>query len=129
MVGRRFIVLKSTFTYAIYISTTAEILWKTLLEGEFTRGYWGAENGSARLQGSECGRHRVDSTRAKVVLGEIIEATAPHRLIIARADPTGTGKGKRHSRVTFDVEPLGRVVRLTITHDEKSGPAAGRKVI
>ena len=35
---------KTQFTYVTYIATTAETLWKALLDGEFTRQYWGHEN-------------------------------------------------------------------------------------
>jgi uncharacterized protein YndB with AHSA1/START domain len=112
---------KSKFTYAIDIATTAETLWKALLEGEFTRRYWGYENSSDWQEGSEYGRRRADATRAKVVLGEVIEASAPHRLVIARADSRDNGKRKLYSRVTFEVESLGNGVQLTITHDVEAG--------
>jgi uncharacterized protein YndB with AHSA1/START domain len=30
-------VAKSTFVYVVYIAATAEMVWKALLDGEFTR--------------------------------------------------------------------------------------------
>jgi uncharacterized protein YndB with AHSA1/START domain len=111
-------VSKSKFTYVTYIATTAETLWKALLDGEFTRQYWGKENVSDWQPGSEWEHRRADATRAVVVLGEVLAASAPNRLVITWADPRDRGKTERHSRVTFDIDTIGDMVRLTVTHDE-----------
>jgi hypothetical protein len=62
-------VSKSKFSYETYVATAVETLWKALLEGEFTRQYWGHENISDWKEGSEWEHRRADSTRALVVLG------------------------------------------------------------
>jgi uncharacterized protein YndB with AHSA1/START domain len=111
-------VSKSKFTYVTYIATTAETLWKALLDGEFTRQYWGKENVSDWQPGSEWEHRRADATRAVVILGEVVAASAPNRLVITWADPRDRGKTERHSRVTFDIDTIGDMVRLTVTHDE-----------
>jgi uncharacterized protein YndB with AHSA1/START domain len=43
---------KSIFGYVIYIAATPGAVWKALLDGEFTRQYWGGDNGNtgARTQ-------------------------------------------------------------------------------
>jgi uncharacterized protein YndB with AHSA1/START domain len=120
---------KSKFSYETYIATTAEMLWKALLEGEFTRQYWGHENISDWREGSEWEHRRADKTRALVVLGEVLEAKPPNRLVISWADPQHRGTKAHHSRVTFELEPIGNMVRLTVTHDElEPGSEMERKV-
>jgi uncharacterized protein YndB with AHSA1/START domain len=109
---------KSKFTYVTYIATTAERLWKALLDGEFTRQYWGHENVSDWQEGSEWEHRRGDASGATVVLGQVIAAHAPKHLVITWAEPRDRGNKERHSRVTFDIETLGDMVRLTVTHDE-----------
>jgi uncharacterized protein YndB with AHSA1/START domain len=109
---------KAKFTYVTYIATTPETLWKALLDGEFTRQYWGHENVSDWQPGSEWEHRRTDATRAVVVLGEILAASAPHHLIITWADPADKAKKSRHSRVTFQIETVGEMVRLTVTHED-----------
>ena len=120
---------KSKFTYETYIATTAEALWKALLDGEFTRQYWGHENVSDWRPGSEWEHQRADATRAVVVLGEVVAASAPNRLVITWADPGDRGKKERHSRVTFNIETVGDMVRLTVTHEDlEQGSEMERKV-
>ena len=108
---------KSKFTYETYIATTPELLWKALLDGEFTRQYWAHENVSDWQPGSEWEHRRAD-TRAVVILGEVLEASPPNHLVITWADPNDRGKKERHSRVTFDIQPVGNMVRLTVTHED-----------
>jgi uncharacterized protein YndB with AHSA1/START domain len=120
---------KSKFSYETYIATTVEMLWKALLDGEFTRQYWGHENISDWQAGSAWEHRRADNTRALVVLGEVLEATPPNRLVISWADPQHRETKARHSRVTFELEPIASMVRLTVTHDElEPGSEMERKV-
>jgi uncharacterized protein YndB with AHSA1/START domain len=120
---------KSKFTYVTYIATTAETLWKALLDGEFTRQYWGHENVSDWEPGSEWEHRRADAARTVVILGEVMAASAPSRLVITWADPRERGKKERHSRVTFDIETIGDMVRLTVTHEDlETGSEMERKV-
>ncbi|HJZ73532.1 MAG TPA: SRPBCC family protein [Vicinamibacterales bacterium] len=101
-----------------YIAASAETVWKALLDGEFTRQYWGHENVSDWTPGASWEHRRTDGARTASILGEVIEARAPRRLVITWADPANRAHKDRHSRVTFDIEPLSGMVRLTVTHDE-----------
>jgi uncharacterized protein YndB with AHSA1/START domain len=117
------------FVYVIYIAATAEMVWKALLDGEFTRQYWGAENLSDWQPGSTWEHRRSDATRSVLVLGEVLEAVAPHRLVLTWADPENKRDKARHSRVSFDIEAVGDMIRLTVTHDElEAGSEMQRKV-
>jgi uncharacterized protein YndB with AHSA1/START domain len=117
------------FVYVIYIAATAEMVWKALLDGEFTRQYWGAENLSDWQPGSTWEHRRSDATRSVLVLGEVLEAVAPHRLVLTWADPENKRDKARHSRVSFDIEAVGDMIRLTVTHDRlDAGSDMERKV-
>jgi uncharacterized protein YndB with AHSA1/START domain len=109
---------KSTFVYVIYIAAKPETVWKALLDGEFTRQYWGHENVSEWRPGSPWEHRRADETRSVVILGEVLEARPPHRLVITWAEPADRSRRDRHSRVTFEIETVADMTRLTVTHDE-----------
>ncbi len=109
---------KSSFVYVIYIAAKPEIVWKALLDGEFTRQYWGHENVSDWKPGSGWEHRRGDAKGPVVLLGEVLEARAPRRLVITWADPRDKASKERHSRVTFEIETVADMVRLTVTHDE-----------
>jgi len=122
-------VAKSTFGYVIYIASTADTVWKALLEGEFTRQYWGHDNVSDWQPGSAWEHRRANASRSVVLLGEVLEATPPRHLVITWANPEDRDNKARHSRVSFDIEPVGDMVRLTVTHDQlESGSDMQRKV-
>jgi uncharacterized protein YndB with AHSA1/START domain len=117
---------KAKFVYVTYIASDPETVWKALLDGEFTRQYWGYENESDWKPGSAWEHRRADATRSLVVLGEVLAASAPNHLVITWADPHDKRKKAHHSRVTFDIETVGEMVRLTVTHDQL---AAGSEML
>ncbi|MGO9446373.1 MAG: SRPBCC family protein [Thiobacillaceae bacterium] len=120
---------KSTFVYVTYIATQAETLWKALLDGEFTRQYWGHENVSDWKPGSPWRHQRADAAHTVVLLGEVLEADAPRRLVITWGVPPDRAGKDGPSRVTFQIEPVADMVRLTVTHDElKAGSEMQRKI-
>jgi Uncharacterized conserved protein len=108
---------KSRFVYEIYIASSAEIVWKALLDGEFTRQYWAHDNVSDWKPGSTWQHRRVDGGSV-TILGEVLEASPPNRLVVTWADPSDRMERARRSRVTFDIQPVADMVRLTITHDD-----------
>jgi uncharacterized protein YndB with AHSA1/START domain len=109
---------KSRFVYAIYIAASAETVWQALLDGEFTRQYWGHENVSDWAPGSRWEHRRADGDRQVEILGEVLEASPPNRLVITWVEPSDRAHDDRRSRVTFEIEPVAEMVRLTITHDD-----------
>jgi uncharacterized protein YndB with AHSA1/START domain len=120
---------KSTFVYVTYIAAAPELVWKALLDGEFTRQYWGHENVSDWEPGSAWEHRRDDAHGPVVLLGSVLEAEAPKRLVITWADPNDRDRPSRHSRVSCEIEPIGGMVRLTVTHDDlEAGSEMQRKI-
>jgi len=106
----------SRFVYEIYIAADEQTVWKALLDGEFTRQYWAHENVSDWTPGSPWEHRRAD-TGAVTILGEVLEASPPTRLVMTWVDPSDRQKARR-SRVTFEIQRVADMVRLTITHDD-----------
>jgi uncharacterized protein YndB with AHSA1/START domain len=104
------------------------MVWKALLDGEFTRQYWEHENVSRWTPGSPWEHRRADSGKI-TMLGEVLEASPPNRLVITWAEPADRLDRNRHSRVTFEIQPVADMVRVTITHDDlEPGSDMERKI-
>lgn len=108
---------KEKFVYVTYIRTTPEKVSAALTQPEITRQYWGLENVSDWKAGSPWKHQDRDGKRVEMT-GEVIESAPPRRLIITWAFPADAGDKAKHSRVTFDIDPVEDMVRLTVTHDE-----------
>ncbi len=106
---------KEKFLYVTYIRSTKEKVWDALINPQVTQLYWRHHNVSDWKQGSVWNHQRCDGSNMIDITGKVIETSPPHRLIISWADPKDTS---RLSRVTFDIEPVGDDVKLTVTHDE-----------
>jgi uncharacterized protein YndB with AHSA1/START domain len=108
---------KPQFVHVTYISTTPEKLWNELIDAEMTKKYWQHENISDWKPGSKWEHRSFDKERTLKVVGKVIESSPPRRLVLPRAFPTDEAREEKHTRVTFEIEPPGDVVRLTVTHD------------
>jgi uncharacterized protein YndB with AHSA1/START domain len=117
------------FVYVTYIATTPEKLWEALLQGELTRQYWGHENVSSTdwKPGSKWQHVAADARRTVKLVGEVLENVPRKRLVLTWADPVAAADKARHSRVAMDIETVGDMVRLTITHDQLS-PEMRKKI-
>ncbi len=111
-----------SFVYVTYIATTPEKLWEALLEGQLTRQYWGHENISdANWEKGSKWRHVAADTRRTVrLVGEVLENVPQKRLVLSWVEPAQIAEKAMHSRVAMDIETVGDMVRLTITHDQLS---------
>ena len=105
------------FVYAIYIRGTLEQVWNGLLDARFTRQYWAHENVSDWKRGSRWEHRRTDADRTLDLVGEVIESNPPRRLVLTWAEPADQANRAKHSRVTFELEAIDDMVRLTITHE------------
>jgi uncharacterized protein YndB with AHSA1/START domain len=118
---------KNEFVYVTFIRTTPEKLWTAITKPEFTRQYWGGgENVSNWRKGSEWKHLGDDEKRSVRVIGEVVESIPPKRLVLTWADPADKSD---QSRVTFEIEAIEDMVRLSIIHGEfKTGSVMAGKV-
>ena len=105
------------FVYVTYIATTPQALWQALTDGAFTRRYWfGTTVESDWAVGS---RVTFRSDGELHDSGEVLEYEPYRRLSYTwRVEFHEVFRHERPSRVTFELEPVGAEVKLTVTHDE-----------
>jgi len=115
-------VRKPEFIYVTYIETTPEKLWEALTDSRFTRQYWfDTEVRSDWKVGSPFALVMGGKTTDT---GEILEADRPRRL-------SYTFKHELHedmrqegaTKVVFTIEPFGKLVKLTVTHEGFGAPS------
>jgi uncharacterized protein YndB with AHSA1/START domain len=106
------------FVYVTYIATTPQKVWKALLEGELTRQYWKHENVSDWKPGSKWELVADDGKRTVKHVGKVLECVPDKRLVLTWGDVADAADAARHSRMAIDIETVGEMVRLTVTHDE-----------
>lgn len=109
---------RTDFVYVTYIATTPEKLWNALLDPKMTAQYWQHENVSDWKPRSKWEHRAVDGERTLRLVGKVVESSPPRRLVLTWAFPEDENREERHTRVTFEIEPVGEVVRLTVRHDE-----------
>ncbi|MFC0106903.1 ArsR/SmtB family transcription factor [Kibdelosporangium aridum] len=110
---------KPSFVYVTYIESTPEKVWQAITDPELSLQYWGHSNVSDWQVGSTWEHRRADGSAADVV-GVIEESTPPRRLVFTWADPSTPDVT---SKVTFDIQRYGEIVRLTVTHDDLADEA------
>jgi uncharacterized protein YndB with AHSA1/START domain len=109
---------KPTFVYVTYIAGTPEKVWEALTDADLTASYWGHGNVSDWQPGSRWEHVRTDGSGIADVVGEVVESEPPSRLVFTWAAPEDEGREDKYSRVTFDIQPHGDIVRLTVTHED-----------
>ena len=108
---------KPEFVYITYIETTPEKLWDALTKSDFTRLYWfGTEVRSDWKVGSPFALVTNGTTTDS---GEILEADRPRLLSYTFKHVRDPEMSKeRASKVVFTLEPFGKLVKLTLTHED-----------
>ena len=108
---------KPEFVYVTYIETTPEKLWEALTSSEFSKRYWfNTELKSDWKVGSPFALVMNGTTTD---VGEILQVDRPRRLsytfhhVLSEA-----ARKERPTKVTFDLEPHGKLVKLTLTHED-----------
>jgi uncharacterized protein YndB with AHSA1/START domain len=106
------------FVYATYIAASAQHVWEALTRGDFTRQYWfGRRIESEWAPGAPVYFWDGD-TDVLTDRGEVLAYDPPRRLAYSfHVELYDELRSEAPSRVTFDIEALGDVVKLTITHD------------
>jgi uncharacterized protein YndB with AHSA1/START domain len=106
---------KPEFVYVTYIKTTAEKLWHALTSGDFTERYW---FGHRVASDWKVGSPYLFAAQGKPsVEGTVLLSDPPKRLAYTWVPCSADARRERTSRVTFDLEPRGAAVKLTVTHD------------
>ena len=119
------------FVYSTYINTTAPRLWQALTDPAFTQRYWGVTFDSAWTVGSPVTYTLESGVTVSDPEQVVLEADPYHRLAYTWhtftpewAQAYGMSDeflvqvaGERRSRVTFDIEERGDMVKLTVIHD------------
>jgi len=104
--------------YVSYIATTPDTLWSALTEAAFTKQYWFGRRPESDWRAGSPIRFWYDDGHGLDVSGEILEASPPRRLSYTwRLEYSDEFRREGFSRVSFDLEPKGKLVRLTVTHD------------
>ena len=118
------------FVYTTYINTTPERLWQALTDPAFTRRYWGATIESDWAAGSEMTWEQNGVTIADPA--QVVLESEPYRRLAYTwhtftpefAEAFGFSAeflakiaSERRSKVTFAIEPVGQMVKLTVVHD------------
>jgi DNA-binding transcriptional ArsR family regulator/uncharacterized protein YndB with AHSA1/START domain len=120
------------FFYTTYIKTTPERLWQALTVPAFTRRYWGVSFESDWKAGSAMGLElEQDGVRIDDPAQVVLESDPYRRLTYTWhtftpewAEAYGLSQdyqakvaSERRSKVSFDIEPVGEMVKLTVIHD------------
>ena len=110
---------KPSFVYVTYIRTTPEKLWAALTDPQTIRKYWFGITAECDWQpGSPWAHVRTDGSGIADVLGTVVEADPPTRLVTTWAPPDDAQNPARTSRVAFDLAAHGDIVRLTVRHTD-----------
>ena len=104
-----------TYVYVTYIQSTPERVWHALTDADLTAAYWGHSNVSDWQAGSSWEHRRTDGSGVADVVGTVEQSDPPTRLVTTWAEPGD--EQTPPSRVTFDIERHGDIVRLTVTHE------------
>jgi DNA-binding transcriptional ArsR family regulator/uncharacterized protein YndB with AHSA1/START domain len=119
------------FVYTTYIKTTPERLWQALTEPSFTRRWWQTTFETDWAVGSTM----VWDNHGVIIADpeQIVLEAEPYRRLAYRwhtftpelrdrfefgDDVFGKLASERRSRVSFDIEPMDELVRLTVVHDD-----------
>lgn len=116
---------KPEFVYVTYIETTPEKMWEALTSSEFSKRYWfGTELKSDWKVGSSLALVMNGTTTDT---GEVLEADRPRRLSYTFKHVLDDElRHEPPSKVVFNLEPHGKFVKLTLTHE---GFAEGSKML
>ena len=130
------------FVYTTYIRTTPERLWQALTDPTFTLRYWGVAIESEWKAGATMVWRQGDVVMADPAQ-VVLESDPPRRLSYTWHTMTpefGAACGfddetlarlaaERRSKVTFEIEPRGEVVKLTVVHDGFDPSSAIREMV
>jgi uncharacterized protein YndB with AHSA1/START domain len=107
----------SKFVYVTYIRTTREKLWSGLTEPEFTRQYWANTHQVSDWKVGSDWKIMIPDGRVGDA-GKVIEIDRPRRLVLSwRNEFLPELKNEAPTRVTYELEQQGDMVKLTLIHE------------
>ena len=124
---------KPEFVYTTYINTTPERLWQGLTDPAFTRRYWGIAWESDWRPGSTVTLEIAGGGVKIADPAQVVLESEPYRRLSytwhtftpewaaayeVSDEHLAKVAGERRSKVTFDIEPVGEMVKLTVIHDD-----------
>jgi uncharacterized protein YndB with AHSA1/START domain/DNA-binding transcriptional ArsR family regulator len=130
------------FVYTTYINTTPERLWQALTDPVFTSRYWGATFDTDWQKGSTMTWNEGGVTVADPA--QVVLESEPYRRLAYTwhtftqefADAQGVDAellakmtGESRSKVSFEIEPVGELVKLTVVHDDFDPGSVVREMI
>src|SRR4051812_33136456 len=98
---------KPEFVYTTYIETTAEKLWHALTDGDFHERYWFGHRVTCDWKVGST--YQFMKQGAPSVEGKVLISAPPRRLAYSWDPFAPDAKRDRPSRVTFDLEPRGKI--------------------
>ena len=108
---------KPEFIYVSYIETTPEKLWEALTSSDFTKRYWWDTSVVSDWKVGSPFALVMDGTTTDV--GEVLEVDRPRRLSYTfHHILSDAGRKERPTKVVFNLEPYGKLVKLTLTHED-----------
>jgi|SRR5947209_17760601 len=108
---------ESRFVYVTYIRTTPEKLWRALLDPEFTRQYWAQTWQECEWKKGAPWKLMIPDGRVGNT-GEILQIDPPRRLVLSwRVEFIPDMRQEGFSRLTYELEPQGESVKLTLIHE------------
>lgn len=114
---------KSQFVYITYIRTTPAKLWQALLDPEFTRQYWSETWQECEWKPGASWRLMIPDGRVGDT-GEVLEIEPERRLVLSwRNEFKPELREEGYSRLTYQLEPRGDSVKLTVLHEIDQAPS------
>ena len=108
---------ESRFVYVTYIRTTPEKLWQALIDPEFTRRYWCETWQDCAWQPGASWRNMAPDGRV-ADSGEVVALSPERRLVLSwRNEFQPELRAEGYSRLTYELEPQGDAVKLTVLHE------------
>ena len=108
---------KPEFVYVTYIETTPEKLWEALTSSEFSKRYWFDTEVKSDWKVGSPFALVMNGTTTDV--GEILQVDRPRRLSYTFHHVLSEAAcNERPTKVTFNLEPHGKLVKLTLTHED-----------
>ncbi len=108
---------QSRFAYVTYIRTTPEKLWNALIDPEFTRKFWCETVQESEWKKGASWKIMIPDGRV-ADSGEIVEFDPPKRMVLTwRNEFKAELRPEGYSRLTYELEPVGESVKLTLVHE------------